>query len=168
MEEDEGVRQRSHAWADFHRNFAGRESLESIVSQSNMESVVSQSNTAIGDDGEGNDDDAIDDSSGPARGAASTLTLGVSYSGLTEVERRDIAAWHLRISCDAVFGRYYFPERQELRELKAIQEFLELEPPPDGSPGSSVSVENGSPASDNYPSLLPNPSACYWILMLED
>lgn len=56
-------------------------------------------------------------------------SLDVSFSALTQGEMRDIRAWNLRIARDTVFSRYYFPEQWELRELKTIEKFLELENP---------------------------------------
>lgn len=56
-------------------------------------------------------------------------TLSVSFSRLTPEEKRGIRAWNIRLSKETVFSRYYFPEQWELRELKTIEKFLQLEDP---------------------------------------
>ena len=48
-------------------------------------------------------------------------------STLTQGELKDISLWNTRLARDTVYSRYYFPEKWELRELKTIEKFLELE-----------------------------------------
>ena len=54
-------------------------------------------------------------------------SLDISFSTLTAGERQDIRSWNTRLHRDTVFSRYYFPEQWELRELKTIEKFLELD-----------------------------------------
>lgn len=35
----------------------------------------------------------------------------------------------MRLTRDQVYGRYYFPEAWEMREMKSIEKFLELQDP---------------------------------------
>ena len=40
-----------------------------------------------------------------------------------------LKAWNMRLTRDQVYGRYYFPEAWEMREMKSIEKFLELQDP---------------------------------------
>lgn len=121
MQEDEDVNEWSDAWAEFRRALAEGE-------RESLDAVVSRSRRHLHGAGDGEDDDD-DDAPGRDAGARSAggRALGVAYAGLTAGERHELSGWNKRIAREEVFGRYYFPEHWELRELQTIMKFLELE-----------------------------------------
>ena len=116
-QEEDDVSEWSSAWEEFRRAIAapGRtESLQDLVSRRQL------SLAAINDDDDGSDDDDEKEAA---------QQLGIAYGGLTAAERRDVWAWHVRLSRAEVFGRYYFPEQWEWREMETIRKFLALKDP---------------------------------------
>mmetsp|Transcript_11818 Transcript_11818/g.25916 ORF Transcript_11818/g.25916 Transcript_11818/m.25916 type:complete len:605 (-) Transcript_11818:1148-2962(-) len=139
-----------NAWSEFRNSLAGgrRESLESLMSRSmvsisntdhsaasitpvvlGVQNKFSASEKSIAecdiDESKGKDSSGIDSELSHSDHAP----LDVSFSTLTPGEIRDIRAWNIRLSREIVFSRYYVPEQWELRELKSIETFLELENP---------------------------------------
>ena len=110
-----------NSWSDFRSTLSipKRESLESLFSRSSIAYKTTREGSEIFNDSE--EDDTFDYASGS--GSDSNY---VSFSSLTPGERRDIRAWNIRLSRGTVFSRYYFPEQWELRELKTIENFLDL------------------------------------------
>jgi hypothetical protein len=121
-----------NSWSDFRSTLSvpgKRDSLESLFSRS---SIIHKSRRKASDFSEGSisidenefndseEDDTFDVSGSRSDGNH------VSYSSLTPGEQRDIRAWNIRLSRDTVFSRYYYPEHWELRELKTIENFLDL------------------------------------------
>ena len=136
------------AWSDFRANIAsggetrmGRDSLQSLREKSMRVSAhlrsTSSRNDVSGDEIFGLDGIEKYDCGDEPEDAPSDNTdddtdqdqpLEVLFS-LTPGEYRDIRAWNARLSREVVFSRYYFPEQWELRELKTLVTFLELEDP---------------------------------------
>ncbi len=52
-----------------------------------------------------------------------------AFNKLSPAERADIQEWKKRLTREQVFSRYYFPEKWEMREMKAISDFLSLDEP---------------------------------------
>jgi len=77
--------------------------------------------------------DVYNDNKGGDKGSNSSDIKSVkgtcpdTPSTLTQGELKDISLWNTRLARDTVYSRYYFPEKWELRELKTIEKFLELE-----------------------------------------
>lgn len=121
-----------NSWSDFRSTLSipKRESLESLFSRSSIAYKTTREASEIfegsisiaeGDFNDSEEDDTFDYASG-----SDSDSNYVSFSSLTPGERRDIRAWNIRLSRGTVFSRYYFPEQWELRELKTIENFLDL------------------------------------------
>jgi len=52
-----------------------------------------------------------------------------SLHKLSPAEEEDIHQWNVRLGREQVFGRYYYPEQWELREMDTIRKFFKLENP---------------------------------------
>mmetsp|Transcript_20959 Transcript_20959/g.44040 ORF Transcript_20959/g.44040 Transcript_20959/m.44040 type:complete len:646 (-) Transcript_20959:824-2761(-) len=52
-----------------------------------------------------------------------------AFNKLSPAERADIQEWKKRLTREQVFSRYYFPEKWEMREMRAISDFLSLNEP---------------------------------------
>ena len=120
-----------NTWSSFRSSFIAnprkqRDSLTSLFSQSSkrlittggsmrFESSIDELNIYDDDD----DDDHDDDNAGDH-------VMEEFNTSTTQFEWRDIRAWNMRLSRETVFSRYYFPEHWELRELKTIESFLDL------------------------------------------
>jgi hypothetical protein len=126
-----------NSWSDFRSSLSARtlsdptkrDSLESLFSRSSIAykagretSVISEGSISVSDNDfkDSEEDDTFDASGSGSNG------IYASFSELTPDEQRDIRAWNIRLSRDTVFSRYYFPEQWELRELKTIENFLDL------------------------------------------
>lgn len=115
-----------NAWSSFRSSFTAhpryqRDSLTTLFSQTSrklsatggsmrFESSIDELNICDGEDND-DDDDNADEHVVEEFNSSST---------------RDIRAWNIRLSRETVFSQYYFPEKWELRELKTIESFLDL------------------------------------------
>lgn len=129
----------SAVWNDFRNSFAVRKrgSLESVASRSSI-SNTSRSRTSMTPvvmgvqnryDAPSEDNRGSAVESEMSKSESGQAPLDVSFSVLTPGEQRDIRAWNIRMARETVFSRFYYPEQWELRELKTIEKFLELENP---------------------------------------
>mmetsp|Transcript_50356 Transcript_50356/g.107241 ORF Transcript_50356/g.107241 Transcript_50356/m.107241 type:complete len:616 (+) Transcript_50356:155-2002(+) len=121
---DMNIDQDFNIWGDFRGSDAmgQRDSLKSLISGSLTVSASEQSRCQRDSDESKEKDSSHEIDSGDR-------SLSVSFSALTSGEKREIRSWNIRLSRETVFSRYYFPEQWELREMKTVVEFLELENP---------------------------------------
>ena len=140
----------SDSWTNFRSsmrsNASGkhRECLGLLASMSKRTLALSSSSGLVDtvDEVKGKEDN--DNTDGGKIGASRPSAHGngpldVPFSNLTPGEKRDLRAWNTRLSREVSFSRYYFPDPWELRELKALQTFLELEDPEHDLSSSLVS-----------------------------
>jgi len=118
-----------NVWSDFRSSLypKKRESLESLFSRSSLISKQLSSKELLGFSESSIDIDDFEESEESDNFEVSrTGSDSVSFSSLSPGEQRDIRAWNIRLSRGTVFSRYYFPEPWELKELKTIENFLDL------------------------------------------